>query len=255
MNTLGSRNLGEENEIFLKTFLLQHKYTATPVAGFGVIESLDFGPALIVPEWSSEYSSLLEERNYIVLKDVFPKAPAGYKADVSINGINYSVKFSGSAKAAIVNHTNRKGFLRVCEHLNISIAPLDNIISNYWTKRELGTIMEDVSNSDIKSPFREHKEYFRTILQYFLFEGTGSRDSQFQADAVLQFSDATNPESFIIHSKEDVIDSMWDTLVFSLRSKKGMPTLYDPIINSDLAPWVRYRPDDEFPKGALHVRN
>lgn len=255
MSTTLPRNSGEENEIFFKTFLLQQKSNGIPVKGFGVIESLDFGPTFDVPEWLPEYSVFLSERNYNALKDIFPKAPANYKADVDINGKRYSVKFSGAAKAAIVNHTNRKGFLRVCEHLDISIEPLDSIISDYWTKRELGTIKEDVSNTDAESPFKDHKEYLKDILKYFLFEGTGSKNSEFQADLVLEFSDATNPESYNIFTREDVIDYMWDTLVFSLRSKKGMPISYDPDINSELVPWVRYRPGDEFPKGALHIRN
>ncbi len=109
------RNLGEQNEIFLKTFLLMMFYKKKPLVGdhnIGVIESLKFSPDGKLPEWKTEYEIMLQKRDYHSLKSIFPKAPTGSKADLEINGIRYSVKNKLGAKSAIVNHTNRAGFLR-----------------------------------------------------------------------------------------------------------------------------------------------
>lgn len=250
-----NKNLGEEGEVFLKAFLVQQMSLGNEIKFFGKINSLDFGPGFTVPEWKTEYSQMLNSMDYQGLKKIFPKAPGTYKADIGINGKNYSVKYKGGARSAIVNHTNRKGFLRVCEEVGVGMDQLDSIIREYWEKREAGVITEDVSNSNLQSPFRNHKEYLENFLRYFLFEGTGGRDSKFKADAFIEFSNPKDPETYNILSKEDVINHVWDSLVFSVRSKKGMPLKYNPELNADLSAWVRYRPGDEYPKGALHIRS
>lgn len=246
--------MGEQNEIFLKAYLLQQMHNKEPIQPFGLIKSLDFGPGYKTPKWLSGYSKLLKNRNYIALKDIIPKAPISYKADIGINRKKYSVKYSGAAKAAIVNHTSRKGFKRVIEEIGAKIEPLDKMINEYWEKRESGIISEDIKNSDPNSPFKDMREYFEPILKYFLFEGSGNKVSDFKSDFILEFSDPLNPQTYSIHSPHDVISTIWDNLVFSLRSKKGMPTNYDPSLHSELEPWVRYMPDKPDPKGALHIR-
>lgn len=248
------RNLGEEGEVFLKAFLVQQMSLGKEVGPFGLITSLNFGPGLVAPEWQPEYNQLLELMDYNGLKRIFPKAPGTYKADIGINGKNYSVKYKGGARSAIVNHTNRKGFLRVCDQIKLEIGPLDKMVDEYWKKRESGLIMEDISNSNPESPFKDHKEYLESVIKYFLFDGTGGKDSGFKADSFLEFSNPIDPTTYRILSKDDVVSYVWDSLVFSLRSKKGMPSKYDPELNADLTAWVRYRPGDEYPKGALHIR-
>lgn len=250
-----TRNMGEEGEVFFKAFIIQQMYLRNAVYPFGKIESIDFGPGLLVPEWLPEYNKLLSTFDYSSLREIFPKAPSDYKADIGINGIRYSLKYKGLAKSSIVNHTTRRGFLRVCNFLKIDIKPLDNMIDEYWIKRESGLIKEDVNNSNSESPFKNHEDYLDNILKYFLFEGTGSKESKFKADKVIVFSDPFNPLTYSVLSKDVVIKHIWDNLVFSLRSKKGMPKIYNPDTHKDLAPWVRYRPGDEHPKGALHIRN
>jgi hypothetical protein len=258
------RNHGEENEVFLKAFLVDCFYNKTELPDIGVIKDLNFFSVNGLPDWEIRFTSLLEERDYLSLKDVFHKAPARSKSDIEINRIKYSVKNTMGAKSAIVNHTNRRGFLRVCELLNIDISQLDEIINEYWNKRIAGVIMEDVPNSSHESPFARHKEYLKPIIEYFLFKGTGSSDSNYPADKMLIFENPTDPSTYKILTKSEAVDHMWGSLVFSVRSKKGMPVKeingvkvdgYDPEIDFDLTPWIRYYPDGaNFPKGALHIR-
>ena len=116
-----------------------------------------------------------------------------------------------------------------------------------------GTVTEDVANSDKNSPFAKHKEYLKWILLYFIFEGTGSRDSSFPANKMLSFMDPFDPSTYKILSKQQSIDDLWDRLVFSMRSKKGMPIHFDLIKHKELVPWTRNFPTKE-PRGSLHVR-
>lgn len=259
-----SKNTGEQNEVFLKAFLVKCFYDGTKLPHIGVIKYLSFLSTETLPGWEIGFTNLLDERNYDSLKTIFSKAPAKSKSDIEINGIKYSVKNTMGAKSAIVNHTNRRGFLRVVKKLGMDISPLDKIIEEYWEKRISGKIMEDVKNSVPESPFKNHKEYLKPILEYFLFTGTGSSDSNFPADKMLIFDNPTDPSTFDILTKEEAVDIIWKNLVFSIRSKKGMPVKningnkidgYDPVRDSDLAPWIRYYPEGSyFPKGALHIR-
>jgi hypothetical protein len=254
-----SRNLGEQNEIFLKTFLLMMFYKKKPLIGnhnIGIIDSLKFSPDGKLPEWKKEYEILLQKRDYNSLKSIFPKAPTGSKADLEINGVRYSVKNKLGAKSAIVNHTNRAGFLRVFKLLNLDISKLDKIIDEYWDKRISGKIKEDINNKDINSPFSKNKEYLKPVLEYFLFTGTGSKDSNFPADKVLIFDQPEDTQNYVILSKSQTVDSLWDDLTFSIRSKKGMPNVYDAEIHKDLSAWVRnHQSTATSPKGSLHIRS
>ncbi len=253
-----AKNSGEQNEVFLKTFLLIMYYKEIPVKGpsnIGLIKSLKFSPDGTLPSWSIEYEERLMKRDYKFLKSIFVKAPAGWKADIEINHIKYSVKNSLGAKAAIVNHTSRAGFMKVLNYLGISIAPLDKIIDEYWDKRIKGEIREDVTNESKNSPFTNHKEYLKPILEYFLFIGSGSRQSEFPADKMFIFEEPENMSQYQILTKSQAVDSIWDKLTFSVRSKKGMPTKYEELKHSQLTPWIRFYPNnDSSPKGALHVR-
>ncbi len=267
-------NKGEENEVVLKAFLakchFQYVHGGVEMKDgpeeFRKITQLNFGPDINIPVWLTEYDEWLDNRDYVKLKKVFGKAKTSFKADIGINGVNYSVKFGNSAKAAMINHTSRDGFINVCKRLNIDIAPLDEMIREYWSLRKSGKITEDITNSSQLSPFKKHKEYLKPILEYFFFKGTGKRgDSDFPADKLLIFKNAFDPSTYKIISLDEAVDSVWDNLTFSMRSKKGMPTkkvagqlvdLYSSAKYPMLAPWVEYRSDEaKFPKGALHVRS
>ncbi len=267
-------NKGEENEVMLKAFLAKCYFQffhggaelKTGPEELRQIRHLNFGPGVNIPVWLTEYEEWLYKRDYKNLKKVFGKAKASFKADIGINGINYSIKFGDCAKAAMINHTSRDGFINVCNKLKMNIAPLDEMIKEYWSLRKSGKITEDITNTSPHSPFRKYKEYLKPILEYFFFKGTGKRgDSDFPADKILIFSNACDPSTYKIISLDEAVDSVWDNLTFSMRSKKGMPTkkvgsqlvdLYSPAKYPVLAPWVEYTSDEaKFPKGALHVRS
>jgi|688.fasta_scaffold193407_2 hypothetical protein len=198
-----------------------------------------------------------EELNIFCKKNKIKKAGAHSKADVYINSEPYSVKYTNSAPPAIVNHTNRLGWEFAANVKNISIDNLDKIIDEYWQKRIDGVIREDVANTESESPFAVNKKDLLPYLEYFSFEGTGSKLSNHKANAVIEFSNPCFEETWKIINKLDFIDSVWDRLVFSLRSKKGMPSdINSKRISEDerksILKWSR--DIDGNLKGALHIR-
>jgi hypothetical protein len=190
-------------------------------------------------------------------KNKIKKAGAHSKADVYINDKAYSVKYTDSAPPAIVNHTNRLGWEFAASVKKISILGLDLIIDDYWRKRIKGDIKEDVTNTVNSSPFFPYKDILLPFLEYFSFEGTGSKLSKNKADAVIEFSNPCLEETWKIINKADYISSVWERLVFSVRSKKGMPKNINSRKISDserksIMKWSRNI--DGNLKGALHIR-
>lgn len=182
------------------------------------------------------------------------KAGVFDKADVYINNVGYSIKSLTAAPPALVNHTARDGWERICSVLKIRIDELDAIIDDYWQKRKSHLIKEDVHNTDKNSPFYSHKEYLLPLINYFLFKGTGSRDSKSPADYILDFSDPLDESTWTAHGMEYLNDN-WDSLVFSLRSSKGMgnyPDISNKAKKDSMAKWTEYFQGAY--KGALHVR-
>ena len=179
------------------------------------------------------------------------KAPAGSKADVYVNDLGISVKSHRGANPAFLNHTHRAGFLKVCERIHVRIDELDLIIKEYWEKRKAGVIREDVSNSDPNSPFVNHLEYLKPIMNYFLFKGTAQKDSPYPAEFILDFTDPLDESSWKF-SKDEYLDDNWEHIIFSVRSK-GMPDSYPNGKDATaIKPWVEYA-DGKY-KGSLHGR-
>ncbi len=179
------------------------------------------------------------------------KSPAGSKADVYVNGLGISVKSHRGANPAFLNHTHRAGFLKVCKRIGVSINTLDEIIGDYWAKRKIGIIGEDVKNSDPNSPFRGHLAYLKPIMNYFLFTGTAQKDSPYPADYILDFIDPLQESSWKF-SKDEYLDDNWEHIIFSVRSK-GMPSSYPKVKNAiDIQPWVEIAEGQC--KGTLHGR-
>ncbi len=179
------------------------------------------------------------------------KAPAGSKADVYVNGYGISVKSHRGANPAFLNHTHRAGFLKVCSRVGVRINKLDEIIKDYWTKRKSGLIGEDISNGDPNSPFREHLNYLKPILNYFLFTGTARSDSKYKADYILDFTDPLREGAWKF-SKDEYLEDNWNHIIFSVRSK-GMPESYPNTSDYDaIKPWVEVA-EGQY-KGSLHGR-
>ena len=182
------------------------------------------------------------------------KSKSKTKTDVSVNGVAYSVKEVGSGAAyAVVNHTPRNGFENVCGRIGSQIDTLDSIIDEYWEKRIAGEITEDISNSNEASPFLKHKKYLEPIINYFLFTGTGSMDSNSPADKILRVKYKDLPKGLEVIGKKEYFDLIWKNLVFSLRSK-GMPSGYkhDDDQYESQRRWTRFM-NGKY-KGSLHVR-
>lgn len=174
------------------------------------------------------------------------------KADISINGVLYSIKEIGASPPAIINHTPRPGFENVCKIIGTPIQGLDDIVSVYWDLRTKGTIKEDTCTSDKNCPFTKHRDYLKPIIEYFVFTGTGSGGSRYPADKVLEIDYKDLPDKIRVIKKDEYFDDVWPNLVFSIRNK-GMPPNYPNIENSEsVSIWTR--PFDGKDKGSLHVR-
>lgn len=194
-----------------------------------------------------------------VLKFGVGKAPALSKADVTINNVGYSLKSNRAAPPALVNHTARPGFEQVALRTNSDILVLDELIDEYWRLRKSKIIGEDVRNTDMNSPFKGHLEYFRPILNYFFFTGTGSKDSNYPADKTINLNSPLKITEWTIYDKSNAMDLYWDKLIFSLRAKKGMPSGYPDnmtqnqrSLKKSVDRWTEYIDSDY--RGALHIR-
>lgn len=255
-------NSGERDELAFKLALVYMRDNKVPLFG-QALTKVGFG--------RSEYKSLPNGVNLDKIKNATEaqlvnwceaigagKSPTGAKADIFINGIGVSLKSLKAAPPALVNHTSRPGFDFACRNSGTTINELDTIIDEYWRLRKAGTISEDTKNTDSSCPFKNHKEYMRPILEYFLFKGTGSKLSDFPAEYIIEFSEPCSTSTYKKLTKTDAVDSVWPKLIFSLRAKKGMPSDYNkntyrgPNAES-IARWVEYINDDY--RGALHIRS
>lgn len=183
------------------------------------------------------------------------KAGPYSKSDVYINGIGHSIKFTDGAPPALINHTNRLGWEFAATQSGANIQALDLLIDDYWIKRVAGTIREDVANSNADSPFSAHIATLKPFLNYFCFDGSGKKVSDHPATNIVEFSNPCDISTWIKFSKADYIDTVWPNLVFSLRSKKGMPPNIDSLdylAKASVLKWSRNHQGSL--RGALHVR-
>jgi hypothetical protein len=255
-------NLGERDELLAVIRLIQMKEAGKALPILGKIQSVGFkGREYGSPPWSYDSGKPRlgmpeSELVYAARAMGFQKAGRNDKADVYVNGFGVSIKSMRSAPPALVNHTARPGWVRICQQIRVPIEPLDEIIDDYWSLRQSGRIKEDIANTDSASPFRNKKEYLTPILSYFLFKGTGSRDSASPADYILDMTDPTRESTWELHSPAGIIDLLWPRLVFSLRSKKGMPPKYPNMRERakqvSTARWTKLHQNEY--RGALHVR-
>ncbi len=251
-------NKGEKAEIFFKAKLLYLKDSGEELADIGEITQLSDDSNLEDLEWDSEYLPLLNNRDFECIQKCIglKKSSNMSKADVTINNISYSIKLKDE-KPSIINHTTRLGFERICDQLHIEIEILDGIILEYWKKRFDGTITEDIRNNDPRCPFITYKDYFKPIINYFVFTGSGSKDSKYIAEKVLVLDYKALENVINIYDKDEYFDSIWSNLIFSLRgggkSKRGMPKNYPNCKDSEsISKWTR-KIKGEY-KGALSVR-
>lgn len=234
-------NVGENDEILITKTLLKLRGRFVPSLNF-IIETV------------ADYSGRIHKDN----SGFITKAPVSSKRDITINGKGFSLKSSRAAPPAIVNHTTREKWLKVCDRRQITIDLLDGMVSEYWKLRMEGRIGEDIHTTSSLCPFgctKEHQLYLKKLVDYFLFDGTGSALSNYPADYILEFNDPLNPNTWRILDRDTAFFAEWPKMVFSIRSKKGMPSNYpniNPAQKALMEPWVRFIDGDY--RGALHIR-
>lgn len=266
-----NKNLGETGELLIKAKLLECMKAGAAIKPFNVaITSLHLGDFKSARGFYStrascpslEALSILSRRNYSELKNQLGaigivKAGTSMKADVKINGIGYSIK-SSSNRPAIINHTYRKGFLRIANQLRITIKPLDDEIEKYWHLRlEQNNVSEDASGYTRRNAgifiSNSFKQYFRPIFNHFAFIGTGRSDSPEPAKYVLEFDDPTDHATWRIIDRDSFYDMVWPELVFSMRDKlsKGQRLSLSTMDEMD-KPWAKVSRNKL--QAQLHVR-
>lgn len=253
-------NIGERDELLIKLTLVRMRDRGIKLNGVP-ITSIGFGSTeyLCIPCDTPENMESLNDDalSCLASRTGISKAGVFAKSDVYVNGIGYSLKSFSGAPPALVNHTARPGFERACRHSGIDIKELDKLIDKYWDLRLRGIIKEDVRNSDPNCPFRNSKLVLKPILEYFLFIGSGRGPSDYSAEYVLDYSEPQDSDTWNILNPDEAVDLVWDNLIFSIRSKKGMPADYDietydgPNAES-IARWTKEHCGDF--RGALHIR-
>lgn len=260
-------NQGEKDEILVKLRLIELRDEGAELTILGkkqIVKNVGFGKGFLYREYNSlpsgtdlkmvqrranmDMISAMEELGSVC---GIKKAGTRDKADVFINGKGFSVKSLQASPPALVNHTPRKGWCRIADELGIDISSLDQLVDEYWEKRERGIITEDVRNENPQSPFRNHKEILRPYLEYFLFKGTGSGDSKNPAEGMLEFHDPLNVNTWSF-TKDGYLDKVWPNLIFSIRNKGMSPDYPNCAYSSVIKKWTRFF--DGSYKGSLHVR-
>jgi len=260
-----AHNVGEQDELLAVLTLIYQKTSGKSIRGFPTITSVETPAGCICKDWQlglqePAYLKTLSTTQIkkIALQHGFFKSPGRFKADIMINGKGVSLKSGRGAPPAIVNHTTRHGWEQACRYMNVSIAPLDEAIDGYWLRRLAGQIKEDVANDHPDSPFKDRQHLLAPLLEYFLYYGSGSGESKVKASKVIKFDDPIDISTWSVLKPVDVINRLWDRLVFSLRSKKGMPSNYPKMKptesekKSSIARWTKYWQGQH--RGALHVR-
>lgn len=256
-------NVGDRDEYLLKLFLIEcrQKSISVPIGEeMQVVKSvgtrtMEFGDLNYIMDWTSLQA---EELISVCASVKATKAGMFDKADVYVNGIGISVKSQRGGNPSLINHTTRDKILRVMNVIHQPILPLDKIVDRYWDLRLAHKISEDTSISDDLCPFacsnkQEGLSILKPLLNYFAFDGTGTRDSQSPAVLILSLESPTDVSTWTFYSKDNFIDSVWEQLVFSIRSK-STPLFIDESKEEHqlMLPWIREV--DQSLKGSLSVR-
>ncbi len=254
-------NDGEREEILIKIQLCFFRDNKIEVPNFGNIEQVGFSTDYNKIDWSKididGIKTDQKEIRNLADKLGIKKSSSKDKADIKINNENYSLKCTGYGKPAIVNHTNRIGWLKISKIINQDIKLLDDLIDEYWRLRIDGQIKEDCPNFHENSPFNDHMDIIKPYLDFFVFKGSGQGMSEVVADKVLEFETFNNTQTWNVFANE-YIQHHWENIYFCMRSTKGMPSDYENYEKKDvISPWTRLfkgKKGDEKYRGALHVR-
>lgn len=239
-----SHNKGEQNEVLLIIELLylnKTKQYSKLINIFG--DQANEGITILNMNTKQPINSYSE----------ITKSKSQNKADciikINSNNIIYkpSIKSIKNAKPSILNHTPRKTFINN-QKLNPYVNSLDILLKEYIEKRTNNIISDDVNINKL-SCINNIKDDIIKVLSYFIFNGTGVKESNISADSILIFSkdnihfvDCTTDDKKIIYVK-----SIFNNCILSIRDK------CTPINICELnKPWTITK--DNKNKGSLHIR-
>lgn len=257
------QNKGERDEYLLKLFLIECRQKSLPVPIGDTVEvvrsvgtrTYEYGELSYAMPWDQLEA---EELISVCLSVKATKAKMFDKADVYINGIGISVKTERGGNPSIINHTTRDKILRVMNSIHQPIAPLDFLVNRYWDLRLSNKIGEDTVIGDPQCPFSHPDEdeclaIIKPLVNYFAFDGTGTRDSESPAQYILSLVNPTDTATWTYYDKNTFIASVWERLVFSIR-QKATPLQLDETKkeHQEMKPWIREI--NTWLYGALHVR-
>lgn len=257
------QNVGERDEYLLKLFLIEcrQKKVSIPIGdNMEIVRTVgtrteEYGNLSFSLEWNTLEA---EELISVCASVKATKAKLFDKADVYVNGIGISVKSERGGNPSLINHTTRDKIVRVMKSINQPILQLDKIVDRYWDMRLSKKINEDTCISDALCPFgtpndKKSVAVIKPLLNYFAFDGTGTRDSASPAVLILSVESPTDVKTWQYFSKDNFVESVWNRLVFSIRGK-STPQFIDESREDHrlMLPWIREV--DRMLKGALSVR-
>lgn len=255
------KNKGEISELLLKIYLIYLRdFEPNLETPFGPITSVGFTNEYKKLNFNINFNNLIDLiklGDFQQLKEIselleIEKSSSLNKADVFINNYGVSTKFMGGAKPALVNHTSREKWLRISEEINYDISILDNLINLYWNNIENKIHPKDIKNSNPSSPFYNALEDLRPILNYYSFLGSGKKRSKFPAYYIMDYKMFNDVNTWNIYNENNFLDNIWNKLVFSFRSDRGMDKYFNVEQKEKIEPWTR-EINNRF-LGAFHIR-
>ena len=99
----------------------------------------------------------------------YSQTSRGKKCDITINGKRTAIRCMNYTDRALVNHSTRPKYEKVCNRLGLSIDELDSIIDHYIERRKNRFFNEDCFYYSTLNPFIPHKEYLKELLTFMAF--------------------------------------------------------------------------------------
>lgn len=211
-------NTKEKNELLLKLMLVLVRDRR---AMQGRIRSVGYTREYgeLPPDLGVYTLGKLQEDEIVRLADSIQlrkTKPLGAKSDIYLNDVGYVIYNFAEDHPVILDGVTREGMLEVCRQANVSSELLDQRIREYAALRSSGAIGDVIAIADPASPFRQDKEWLASIIRYYLFEGSESGPSMFPAECAFDYTDPLNTNTWSIYEPEDIIDVIWDKLVFTV---------------------------------------
>lgn len=248
-----SRNVGEKDEIIVMMTLFYLDKTKK----YCELEEI-FGKEA---SEGVELINIKENSSINNINDI-DKTPGCYKADCKIKMRKTNTVYCASIKSqngsypTIVNHTPRTAkIFREGGVLHHVVPSFDKIIKEYIEKRNKKIIGEDVLLCQLDSVKDQNiKNDVKTLLSYFVFDGTGKGYSKCKANSIINYK---NEEIIFINlqnseAKNKYVEKIYSNVNISLRDK-GMPKHLDNYCK----PWLftqTYSDGKTKLKGSMNMR-